>query len=400
MNEKRYCPYSSIPHVLISFLWFFASASAFAEESLQIEADIPGGNIIVDKIEGDTVSLHQDLRDTPGHWFYWQFRVQGAQGRSLTFQFTKGNVIGVLGPAMSHDGGETWSWLGKDSVKNMSFQYLFSADANDVRFCVSIPYLEKDLSKFLAHHESNTALEVGTLCETKKGRKVERLGIGKGRVKILLTARHHACEMIASYVLEGILEEALSDSESGKWYRHNAEILAIPFMDKDGVEDGDQGKNRNPRDHNRDYSGESLYASTRALRELAPQWSEGKLRLALDLHCPTLRGEHNETIYFVGSENPDNWTKIQRLSENLQSIQTGPLLYRVEDNVPFGTAWNKASNFTRGMNFGGWAQTLPGNPAATTLEVSYANANGTIVTANSARRLGRDLARAIHTFLE
>ncbi len=306
MNEKRYCPHSRISLVLTCCLWFFASAIAFAQETLQIDADIPGGNIIVDKIDGDTVSLHQDLRDTPGHWFYWQFRVQGAQGRTLRFQFTKGNVIGVLGPAMSLDGGETWSWLGKDSVNNTSFQFSFPSDANDVRFCVSIPYLEKDLRKFLIRYASNTALELGTLCETKKGRKVERLGIGKGRVKILLTARHHACEMIASYVLEGILEEAMSDTESGKWYRHNAEILAIPFMDKDGV----------------------------------------------------------------------------------------------EDNVPYGTAWNNASNFTRGMNFGGWAQTLPGNPAATTLEVSYANANGTIVTADSARALGRDLARAIHTFLE
>src|SRR5262247_3923851 len=84
-----------------------------AQEAVRVDADIPGGNIVVDKIEGDTVSVHQDLRDTQGHWFYWQFRVRGAQGRTLTFQFTKGDVVGVLGPAMSVDGGESWTWLGK-----------------------------------------------------------------------------------------------------------------------------------------------------------------------------------------------------------------------------------------------------------------------------------------------
>ena len=42
----------------------------------------------------------------------------------------------------------------------------------------------------------------------------------------------------------------------------------VPFVDKDGVEEGDQGKNRAPRDHNRDYAGASMYPETGALREL------------------------------------------------------------------------------------------------------------------------------------
>ena len=54
----------------------------------EVDAGFPGGNVIVDKIDGDAVSLHQDLRDTAGDWFYWQFRVRGAEGRTLTFQFT------------------------------------------------------------------------------------------------------------------------------------------------------------------------------------------------------------------------------------------------------------------------------------------------------------------------
>ena len=51
----------------------------------------------------------------------------------------------------------------------------------------------------------------------------------------------------------------LADNEDGYWFRRNVEVLAIPFMDKDGVEEGDQGKNRKPRDHNRDYIGQSVH---------------------------------------------------------------------------------------------------------------------------------------------
>lgn len=62
-------------------------------------------------------------------------------------------------------------------------------------------------------------------------------------------------------------------------------------MDKDGVEDGDQGKNRLPHDHNRDYTGESIYASVRASRDFVPHWSVGRLKFALDMHCPYILGK-------------------------------------------------------------------------------------------------------------
>jgi hypothetical protein len=51
----------------------------------------------------------------------------------------------------------------------------------------------------------------------------------------------------------------LSESKDGRWFRENVEVVIVPFMDKDGVEEGDQGKNRKPHDHNRDYIGESIH---------------------------------------------------------------------------------------------------------------------------------------------
>ena len=73
---------------------------------------LPGGNITVGRISGDVIDLRQDPRDTKRWWFCWNFRVRGAERRSLRFRFTKGNVIGRRGPAVSLDEGPTWSWLG------------------------------------------------------------------------------------------------------------------------------------------------------------------------------------------------------------------------------------------------------------------------------------------------
>jgi hypothetical protein len=175
--------------------------------------------------------------------------------------------------------------------------------------------------------------------------------------------------------------------------------MAIPFIDKDGVEDGDQGKNRAPRDHNRDYSGPSVHPSVAALRERVPAWLQGKLAFALDLHCPHIRGGTNEHIYFVGSQDPAMWRTVGDFSRQLEATRTGPLPYHEKGNVPYGTAWNTAGNTTEGKSFSRWAQDLPGIRFASSLEIPYANVQGAEMTADAARALGRDLARAIFKFL-
>ena len=256
-----------------------------------------------------------------------------------------------------------------------------------------------NLNRFLDQHKTDLALVKETLCTTKKGRRVEllRLGCldGSPRHRVLLTARHHACESLASYALEGFMEAVLAEGEEGRLWRSAVECMVVPFVDKDGVEDGDQGKNRAPHDHNRDYGGASLHASVAALRERVPPWSQGRLRVALDLHCPYIRGDFNEQIYFVGSQDQENWQRVVKLAALLEHTQTGPLRFRVQDNLPFGTAWNTTTNFGGGKSFAAWAGELPGIRVASSIELPYANVKGREVNAESARAFGRDLARSI-----
>jgi len=589
----------------------FSTAGESADKKVMIDCDYPGGNIIVDSVEGDTVSLRQDLRDTQGDWFYWCFRVRGAEGRTLNFKFTKGNVIGERGPAVSTDGGKTWKWLGieamgepvnvwhhvamtwdgktitayldgkvvgqadakmtpavdsmfigkrvhgadkffkgiidevvvynralssdeiqrvmngnpsKDnqvlyfpfddgesnrvedksgngnngvihgSVKQVEgkigralefngidsfievqdndslnpttgtvsawvkvhekvqyggiidkweqtggfkgyllqsstdypvgmllgsgdtyksiptggpkFSYTFPVDIEEVRFSFGMPYLERNLREFIGRYEGNPNLKVDVLCKTKKGRDVELLHLGrldgKCDYRVMFTCRHHACEAMASYALEGIMESVLADTDDGKWFREHVEFLVVPFMDKDGVEDGDQGKNRKPHDHCEDYAGESIYPSVRAIKAFVPRWSEGRLRFVIDMHCPGIRGRYHEVILFPSRlRGNENWKRVESFLKVLEAVQTGPVVFSLSDSLSF-TSWDGSTRVVDGPanTCERWGREIPGVLFGTSMEIPYANASGKIVTAETAKALGYDLARAIRCFLE
>ncbi|MEM7013283.1 MAG: M14 family zinc carboxypeptidase, partial [Verrucomicrobiota bacterium] len=287
--------------ILIGFL-SFAFAGAALANSVTISTDHAGGNAIVLENEGSTVRLKPDLRGGRD-WFYWNFDAAAAELGEVEFVFEGKLRIGVRGPALSLDEGETWDWLGTESVHystpndpTESFRYRFTENHKKARFAVAIPYVAEDLDAFLAKHRGNPNLKISQLTKTPKGRPVELLQIGEpgeNREAIIVTARHHACESMASYVLEGFIEEAMSNAA----FLDRHVLYAVPMMDKDGVEAGDQGKWRFPHDHNRDYGQKSIYPEVQAVMKLA---QDVNVKHGIDFHCPSLRGETHEVFYFIG----------------------------------------------------------------------------------------------------
>lgn len=399
---------------LIIFVLFNNNANA-QQQKVVIDVDFPGGNIIVQnsdnnstlyyEVTGDTISVRPDLRDTEGSWFYWYFRVKEATGRTLHFKFPNENFIGVHGPAFSIDEGGTWEWLGDSSVRGTTFQFSFPNNTKEVRFCVGIPYVDSDLQEFLNRYKENPNLKVEILAKTKKERYVELLRFGRidGDCdhRILITCRHHACETMGNYCLEGIIESVLSDSEVGKWFRHHVEFIAIPFVDKDGVQDGDQGKNRKPHDHNQDYNIEkSIYPSVLAIKEFIPGWSEGKLRFSLDIHCPGLRGKYHEMLLFpTRLRGNENWNQIEKFLVYLEKTQTGTLNFKLKNSLSF-TSWSGDTNIVIPNTSSRWIRKIPGVLFATSIEIPYSNASGKKVTDKSAKYFGNDIASAIRNYLE
>jgi Zinc carboxypeptidase len=384
--------------ITLGFLLAFLAAASLAQRKgvpsgvVTIATTFPGGNASEERNEGNSVHLSPDLRgDNP--WFYWYFEATAVQPGRVQFVFPekvagfKNGAIGYQGPAISTDGGKTWKWMGTDTVKDNAFTYDFTTKGKAVRFAVTIPYVQSNLDTFLEEHTKNPHLKKSILTKSRGGREVELLRIGTPgpeKKALLLTARHHAAETIASYVLEGILEEAMADTADGKNFRKRHVLYAVPFVDKDGVENGDQGKNRKPHDHNRDYGEKSIYPEVRAIKKL--QAGTG-FRYALDLHCPTLVMKDHQVMYFVGAKShpANNQANVSVFAERIKSglpktAPSGPLVWLRDYANPAPMC---------SQYFG----TRDGVVMAATLEIPFAPP-GKATDAASCRRYGRLILQA------
>ncbi len=185
--------------------------------------------------------------------------------------------------------------------------------------------------------------------------------------------------MPANYVIDGIVSRYFSDTPQGKWTRKNLAVLIVPFVDYDGVVDGDQGKNRIPHDHNRDYVDE-IHPSVRAIKKLLPEWGGGNLIFAIDIHCPyiSLRNPEdiNDRLFFTAPQTQkanDNLKEFMlRFSKHLSEAPDRPQM-KPNDIVKYGTKWNKLK---QPLLFKFWAESLPSVKFAASLEVPYTNISG------------------------
>jgi hypothetical protein len=376
---------------------------------LAIDCRFPGGNIKVHDIQGDTIFVSPDLRDTRTSWFYWAFRVRGAAGRTLVFRFLSDHPVGTRGPAISTDGRRTWRWT-DEAFDQDSFRATIPTD--ETYLCFAPLYTQENWGRFIADEavlatNASNGFEPGFFAESRKGRPVEILHAGapanKAARHIVITARHHCCEMIADWTMEGIVSTVLDgDSAEAAWLRENVSFSFVPFVDKDGVEDGDQGKNRAPHDHNRDYGDNPLYPETAAVRGLVNAISKryGKVDVFMDLHCPWIRGAGNENVYMVGSKYPEHAEKQTVFGDLVEAAITPDALpYFRADNYPYGVGWNKASNEADGVSSTKWAGAHHGVRFVTSFEIPYANVREVSVTPDRARGLGRAIASALAQFL-
>ncbi len=353
--------------------------------TIKISSGFPGGNILIRGVNGNRIELSPDLRDSSAMWFYWYFEAEFDAPGEYEFHFDS-SAIGTRGPAISTDGGQTWLWGGGKLEDSEGFRYLHDGKMKKVRFCMGIPYLQEDWQRL--------GLPVAELCRSRRGRSVELFTHGAGPHKYFFSARHHCCEMAANYVIEGVIEAARRDS------RPDFTLFIVPFADKDGVENGDQGKNRKPHDHGRDYSDEPIYPEVRAIMELILREQP---EVIVDLHCPWLRGgATNETIYIVGVEPYDAQKRLERFSALLEpeSKKGNGIHFFESDNVPFGSLWNTRENYTQGKTVSKWAIGLPWKPLSASLEIPYANASDQTLTPELWRTFGQALWRAARKYTD
>lgn len=347
--------------------------------NFEITTQFTGGNVRVTGCDGDTVFLTPDLRDTQGEWFYWAFCVKNAGGRKLKFCFDN-EWVGPWGASVSHD-LKKWEWQGVG--EESSFEYSFATDENCVYFAHHMLYHPSRFLSFANEH----GLEVKTLCTSEKGRAVPCIEFGGGNTHVILTARHHACESTGNYVLEGVIDRLLEK------YQDDYRVLCVPFVDYDGVLDGDQGKNRYPHDHNRDYIEKPLYSTVKAIMEYA---EANDVLYGFDFHSPWHRYGGNDNMFIV--------LKIHKKMQQLvhfgkffeRCMNADAFEYRLENDFTPDKDWSIIN--TTGM--GAYILDRSDKSIGFTLETAYFGKKGNAFEEKRVIESGRCFADAFAMFAE
>ena len=338
-----------------------------------ISTDFPGGNIKWKKCGKDTYLLEPDMRDSAAQWFYWAVCVQGKKGETAVFKFADDGKIGRFGAAMSLD-LKSWRWLKSDSPD--SFSYTFGVN-ECVYFAHDILYNEKNMKMFA----QESGLTERMLCTSEKGRIIPYFTCGSGKEKILLTARHHACESTGSYVAEGVISELIR-------CKAPYEIIYIPFVDYDGVTDGDQGKARVPHDHNRDYGEISIYNSVKAVKKIS---QKEKIAFAFDFHSPLHMGGRSDHCYIVHKTRREAEKLFSKAFEKLSENDLIP--YESEWDMQPGEGWNKVNEPPQ--TFAEYMNKFSEARLSFTLETPYFGLMKNGNSAEAMRTVGKRFAEAL-----
>lgn len=346
-----------------------------------ISTSFCGGNADITIINEREIKIQPDLRGTTIQWFYWAFSAEVKEACTLTFHVP---YLGYFGAAVSHD-LMNWEWTNTANEDRSAFTYTFNENEGRVYFAHDMLYHPSQFHHFC---EKN-GLRINTLCIDRFGTPVPYVQLGGGEKHILLTARHHCCESTGNYVMEGMLQEYIDNPEP------ELTITAVPFVDADGVVNGDQGKERSPHDHNRDYL-EGIYPAVREIKKYSLS-QKGNLLCVFDLHSPWHIGGKNDKVLIVRNscERYDDYVHYGELFE--ENMTTGAFQYKTVNDVNPGEEWNV---YNEPVQCATWHEKLPGVLLSNTLETPYFGEAGNVVSQNSLREMGRCHMRAVLKFLK
>jgi cytosolic carboxypeptidase protein 2/3 len=148
---------------------------------------------------------------------------------------------------------------------SMSFSFEFEYDKDEVYFCHSYPYTYRDLKDFLKICNDKKADRVRRteLCKSLGGNSLDYIIITNfespdgdiaKRESVIITGRVHPGETVSSFIVEGILEFLISDSDVAKQLRDTYVFKIVPMLNPDGVVLGNYRCSLSGQDLNRQWA--------------------------------------------------------------------------------------------------------------------------------------------------
>ncbi len=351
---------------------------------MKITKSFAGGNIQVVSIEKQDVFVEREIRNDTGY-FYWAFCIEGAAGTTLRFIFPGHTRVGRFGAAVSHD-LKSWFWSQTKEIVNGgdAFTYTFSENENRVYFAHNMIYSENMMRDFAAGNN----ISVETFTQSNKGRNVPFFTLGEGERCVVVTSRHHACESTGTYVLQGFAQGCVEKRPSG------IKFIFVPFVDYDGVTDGDAGKGRLPYDHNRDYGQAPIYNETKKLREIA---DSKNVIMSFDFHSPHHDSGINEYPYLMKFDVNDNevYNTISNTFRKACQEDASSMTYTGEQDIEYGNMWNKPDT----PNMKNYFMKRSVSGVSITMETPYFGLCDNMFTQEKAINMGKHLYDAVYEII-
>ena len=168
-------------------------------------------------------------------------------------------------------------------------------------------------------------------------------------------------------------------------------ILCVPFVDYDGVVDGDQGKSRYPHDHNRDYIESPIYPEVIAIKEYTEKYG---CNYGFDFHSPWHKGGENDNVFIVRNS-VEKEGRFVRFADVFESERTErSMSYKKSNDHPPLTGWNQPS-----PSFACTMCERPECDIAITLESAYFGTADNKVSSDRLIELGKAFAKAILRYI-
>lgn len=292
-----------------------------------------GSNLNWDIAEDGTVNIYLAYdyeRESLNRAFdHWHFLLEAEAGSAITLMFHNFNEIynGKHIPfgtwimdCVSSPDNQVWShipveWLDGDRMKvevHMESDSLYLARVE--------PYRLSNLQDLFLKLQGQEEVRITPIGHTVQGRILNLIQIGDDRApyRIFIRARAHAWEAGGNWVVEGIIQSLLNESEQDHNYLSKYSVYILPMANMDGVANGVSRFNMNGMDLNRKWN-EPADPVLSPENVAIESWLEGmiarglKPHLAIDFH-----NDSNGPLFFASAgKQKKAYEKNMKLLENL-----------------------------------------------------------------------------------
>jgi len=218
----------------------------------------------------------------PSAWYAFKVTAKKAQQIQVSLHYENGKHR--YQPKVSSD-GKQWQLLAHE-VKDESAYFKLSVNQSPLwvagQEIINEAYYDSWLNKF----ESNKNLKRYKLGQSKQKRDIWALeSRSDSNDWLIIIGRQHPPEVTGAMALFPFVETLLADFSTANLFRDNVNLLIVPLMNPDGVENGHWRHNSSGVDLNRDWKGfeqpETILVRDKMKAIVA---AGGKIEFALDFH--------------------------------------------------------------------------------------------------------------------